>query len=88
MSTKAPVIMLDLEEKLLTDSDGSQRAKLIVDLRAIQLRLHGELRQMNSRTRYQQLQGAMQAVTAAVQVLQTLKIPEASAGKIKLKSNE
>lgn len=76
MSTKAPVIMLDLEEKLLADRDGRQRAKLIVDLRAIQHRLHGELRQMNSRNRYLELQGAMKAVTAAVQVLQSLKIPD------------
>ena len=71
----APVVMLDLEEKLLADVDGSFRRKLVGELRETQQRLHRELREMNSRSRYLELQGAIRAVTAAVQVLQTLSVP-------------
>ena len=80
---KAPVVMLDLEEKLLADGDGRLRSKLIADLRGMQQRLQAELRQMNSRSRYLELQGALRAVTAAVQVLQTLSVPAASARQAK-----
>lgn len=79
----APVVMLDLEEKLLADHDGKLRSTLIADLRDLQQRLHGELRQMNSRSRYLELQGAMRAVTAAVQVLQTLNVPVVSGQPVK-----
>jgi len=72
---KEPVVMLDLEEKLLADADGSLRANLITDLREMQQHLHGELKKMNSRSRHLELQGAIQAVTAAMQVLQTLSMP-------------
>lgn len=72
---RAPVVMLDLEEKLLADADGSVRRKLVGELREMQQRLQGELRQMNSRGRYLELQGAIRAVTAAVQILQTLSVP-------------
>jgi hypothetical protein len=75
----APVVMLDLEERLLADADGSVRRKLVGELREMQQRLHRELRQMNSRSRYLELQGAIRAVTAAVQVLQTLSIPTGTA---------
>lgn len=76
---KAPVVMLDLEERLLADGDGRLRAALIADLHGLQQRLNVELRQMNSRSRYLELQGAMRAVKAAVQVLQTLNIPAGAA---------
>lgn len=80
---RAPVVMLDLEEKLLADRDGRLRSTLIADLRELQQRLHGELRQMNSRSRYLELQGAIRAVTAAVQVLQTLNVPAVSGQPVK-----
>ncbi|HEX8886556.1 MAG TPA: hypothetical protein VF797_18880, partial [Noviherbaspirillum sp.] len=83
---KAPVVMLDLEEKLLADADGSVRRNLIADLRELQQRLQGELRQMNSRSRYLELQGAIRAVTAAVQVLQTLNVPAVSGQPVKSKN--
>jgi len=85
---KAPVVMLDLEEKLLADADGRLRSTLIADLRDLQQRLHGELRQMNSRSRYLELQGAIRAVTAAVQVLQTLDVPAASGQPVKSRNNK
>jgi type III secretion system YseE family protein len=80
--------MLDLEEKLLADADGSVRRKLIAELREMQQRLHRELRQMNSQSRYLELQGAMQAVTAAVQVLQTLSVPVVSGQSVKSRNNK
>ena len=83
---RAPVVMLDLEEKLLADRDGSLRRKLIGDLHELQQRLQGELRQMNSRSRYLELQGAIRAVTAAVQVLQTLNVPAVSGQPVKSKN--
>jgi hypothetical protein len=76
---KEPVVMLDLEEKLLADADGSLRINLISDLREMQQHLHGELRKMNSRSRHVELQGAIQAVTAAIQVLQVLSVPARNA---------
>jgi hypothetical protein len=85
---KAPVVMLDLEEKLLADADGSVRRKLCGELREMQQRLQGELRQMNSRSRYLELQGAMRAVTAAVQVLQTLNVPAVSRQSVKPRNNK
>lgn len=82
---RVPVVMLDLEEKLLADRDGSIRRKLIAELCELQQRLQAELRQMNSRSRYLELQGAITAVTAAVQVLRTLSVPVASVPPVKSK---
>lgn len=82
---RVPVVMLDLEEKLLADRDGSIRRKLIAELCELQQRLQAELRQMNSRSRYLELQGAISAVTAAVQVLRTLSVPAASVPPVKSK---
>jgi hypothetical protein len=66
--------MLDLEDRLYADRDGMLREKMLADLRRIQSRLQGELRQLNDRNTYRELQGALQAVTGAVQVLRTLRI--------------
>ncbi len=66
--------MLDLEDKLYADRDGMLREKMLADLRRIQSRLQGELRQLNDRSTYRELQGALRAVTGALQVLQTLRI--------------
>lgn len=85
---KEPVIMLDLEEKLLADKDGRLRAKLMADLRGTQGRLQGELRKMHSQSTHRELQGAMQAVTAALQVLQTLRIPVGDVAQLKSKNGK
>ena len=85
---KAPVVILDLEERLLADTDGSIRRKLVGELREMQQRLQGELRQMNSRSRYLELQGAMRAVAAAVEVLQTLHVPTTNGQPVKSKKNK
>ena len=69
------VTMLELEERLLADADGSLRAGLIGDLNRMRDRLQGELRKMNDRARFQELQGALQAVMGALQVLRTLRVP-------------
>lgn len=66
--------MLDLEDRLYADRDGMLREQMLADLRRIQSRLQGELRQLNDRNTYRELQGALQAVTGALQVLRTLRI--------------
>ena len=66
--------MLDLEERLYADKDGTARVKLLADLSAMQLRLQGDLRKLNDRTTHQELQGALQAVTSALQVIKTLQV--------------
>lgn len=66
--------MLDLEDRLYADHDGMLRERMLADLRRIQSRLQGQLRQLNDRNTYRELQGALQAVTGALQVLRTLRI--------------
>ena len=66
--------MLDLEERLYADKDGTVRKKLLADLVAMQIRLQGDLRKLNDRATHQQLQGALQAVTNAFQVIRTLRV--------------
>ena len=66
--------MLDLEEQLYADKDGTVKAKLLADLSALQLRLQGDLRKLNDRATHQELQGALQAVTSALQVIRTLRV--------------
>jgi hypothetical protein len=66
--------MLDLEERLYEDKNGTVKVKLLEDLSAMQLRLQGNLRKLNDRTTHQELQGALQAVTSALQVIRTLRV--------------
>lgn len=66
--------MLDLEERLYADKDGTVRKKLLADLAAMQLRLQGDLRKLNDRDTHKQLLGALQAVTNALQVIRTLRV--------------
>jgi hypothetical protein len=66
--------MLDLEERLYADKDGTVKKKLLADLAAMQLRLQGDLRKLNDRDTHKQLLGALQAVTNALQVIRTLRV--------------
>lgn len=66
--------MLDLEEQLYADKDGTVKARLLAELLAMQLRLQGDLRQLNDRNTHMELQGALQAVTSALQVIRTLRV--------------
>jgi hypothetical protein len=66
--------MLDLEERLYADEDGTARAKLLTELHAMQLRLQENLRKLNDRQTHRELQGALQAVTSALEVLRTLRV--------------
>jgi hypothetical protein len=66
--------MLDLKERLYADEDGTARAKLLTELQAMQLRLQGNLRKLNDRQTHRELQGALQAVTSALEVLRTLRV--------------
>lgn len=70
---KKPVHMLSLEEALAEDRTGKVREKLLADFRQLQLRLQGDLRRLNDRNTYKELQGALQAVTAAIQVIASLR---------------
>lgn len=66
--------MLDLEEQLHADMDGTVKGKLLADLLAMQLRLQADLRKLNDRRTHQELQGALQAVSSALQVIRTLRV--------------
>lgn len=74
MSMKPMTRMLDLEERLYADKDGTARAELLTELMTMQLRLQGELRKLNDRATHQELQGALQAVTSALDVIRTLRV--------------
>jgi hypothetical protein len=71
---KSMTRLLDLEEKLYADKDGQVKDKLLSELLALQLRLQNELRKLNDRSTHQELQGALQAVTASIQVIRTLRV--------------
>lgn len=66
--------MLDLEERLYADKEGTARAKLLTDLQAMQRRLQGDLRKLNNRQTHLELQGALQAVGSALDVIRTLRV--------------
>lgn len=66
--------MLDLEEQLYADTDGTVKGKLLADLLAMQRRLQADLRKLNDRRTHQELQGALQAVSSALQVIRTLRV--------------
>lgn len=66
--------MLDLEERLFANKDGTVKANLLADLQAMQLRLQRDLRKLNDRQTHHELQGALQAVTSALEVIRTLRI--------------
>jgi hypothetical protein len=66
--------MLDLEERLYADEDGAVKAQLLSDLLAMQLRLQADLRKLNDRNTHLELQGALQAVTGALQAIRTMKV--------------
>jgi hypothetical protein len=74
MNMKPMTRMLDLEERLYADKDGTAKATLLADLMAMQLRLQGRLRELNDRATHQELQGALQAVTAALEAIRTLRV--------------
>jgi len=71
---KSMTRMLDLEEKLYADKDGQVKEGLLSDLMALQFRLQNELRKLNDRSTHQELQGALQAVTASIHVIRTLRV--------------
>jgi hypothetical protein len=71
---KSTTRMLDLEERLYADEDGAVKQKLLSDLLAMQVRLQSDLRKLNDRTTHLELQGALQAVTSALQVIRTMKV--------------
>ncbi|SMP45173.1 hypothetical protein [Noviherbaspirillum suwonense] len=66
--------VLELEERLYADKDGAVKRKLVMDLLTMQLRLQGDLRKLNDRNTHKELEGALQAVAGALQVLRTLRV--------------
>lgn len=71
---KTTTRVLDLEEQLYADTDGTLKKTILADLSGMQLRLQGDLRKLNSPGTHRELQGALQAVTAALQVMRTLRV--------------
>ena len=74
MNMAQPILMLKLEEKLHADKSGKLRIDLMRQLQDIQRRLQAELRHLNDRRIYQELQAALQTVSAALYVLSTLRV--------------
>jgi len=74
MNMAQPILMLKLEEKLYADKSGKLRIDLMRQLQDIQRRLQAELRHLNDRRIYQELQAALQTVSAALYVLSTLRV--------------
>jgi type III secretion system YseE family protein len=69
-----PILMLKLEEELYADKSGKRRLELMRQLQGMQGRLQVELRQLHDRKVYQELQAALQAVSAALHVINTLRV--------------
>jgi hypothetical protein len=68
----AQEIQMDLLDALRADADGALARKLLAQLREIDQRLQRRLRQLNDRDTYLKLSAAKQAVTSAINVLETL----------------
>jgi hypothetical protein len=66
--------MLTLEEELYADKSGKRRVELMRQLQGMQGRLQAELRQLHDRKVYQELQAALQSVSAALHVIDTLRV--------------
>jgi type III secretion system YseE family protein len=69
-----PTLMLKLEEELYADKSGKRRVEVTRQLQGMQGRLQAELRQLHDRKVYQELQAALQAVSAALHVMNTLRV--------------
>jgi type III secretion system YseE family protein len=69
-----PILMLKLEEELYADKSGKRRVEVTRQLQDMQGRLQAELRQLHDRKVYQELQAALQAVSAAMHVINDLRV--------------
>jgi len=68
--------LLDLEQQLADDADGSGRAALLAHLNAVHERLCGRRRQLNPRDVDRQLAAAQTAVQGAIDTVRDVRIPE------------
>lgn len=67
--------LVDLEERLSRDHDGSLRARLVEELRAAEAAFQSQLRRGGRNEDFQRWIAATHALAAAVDVLQTVRIP-------------
>ena len=67
---KTEKIVMQLEERLLADKDGSLLAELISRLQAIQTRLEGEKKKLHRLDSFKSIEAGNQAVQAALISLQ------------------
>lgn len=68
-----PALMLDLEEQLAADADGTVKARLLQRLESINDKLTVQLRAMNDRDTYRKINASIDAVHGALLALRTLK---------------
>lgn len=68
MQTKK--VMMNLEERLRADQDGSAMAELVSNLQAIQARLEGEKKKLHRLDSFKSIEAGLQAVQAALLSLQ------------------
>jgi hypothetical protein len=68
------MFVLELEERLHADADGSFRQQTIAHLEALHASLLAQRRQLQRRDDYRRIQAALGAVEGAVQALQTIDV--------------
>jgi type III secretion system YseE family protein len=70
-----PTPMTELQERLGRDDNGALRASLCARLATLQASLRSELRRLHPPDRYRQLEAAARATDAALETLQTVRVP-------------
>ena len=73
---KTEKIVMQLEERLLADKDGSLLAELISRLQAIQTRLEGEKKKLHKVDSFKSIEAGIQAVQAVQAALLSLQLFE------------
>ncbi len=68
--------LLDIEQQLADDADGSGRAALLAHLNGLDARLAGRRRQLNPRNVDRQLAAAQAAVQGAIDAVRHVQLPE------------
>ena len=67
--------LLDIEQQLADDADGSGRAALLANLNGLAARLAGRRRQLNPRDIDRQLAAAQAAVQGAIDAVCRIQLP-------------
>jgi len=69
--------LVELEERLSQDRDGTLRARLVAELKEAEAGFQTQMRRGGRQEDFQRWMAAMHALNAAVDVLQSVRIPPA-----------